>query len=828
MYAVEEIELIKFFGMWLNNIDRFQMTVTASATVILGRNGCGKSKLMANMHPMAINKNDYDDGGSKRFDFRFGDTRYRVKSYRVKGGVKNDLLNMTTGEDIHIGANSQVHNETILRLMGYDKELHSLLTGADILTDMRGPERKRWFSKLSESDLSYALKFYQRAREHLRDITGSINTTKDEIGELQVRIVNSEEDYEALKVRLEELRSEVTAIDEEIRICNADTSVTEKSLDDIDIKLSAINRAVMSTQHYIPKSIKNFNEMANSNRITAAQVKYEQVMSEIETISKKLEHAKKLENIDLNLVIKRRDELLAIKADLAEAQGSLASMIVLDRSVVSGAKTIYANILTDLVNIMNELTGDHDFKLLGQNLQTKMKVGGELTEYVNRARHELAVVEGRLKHIHETHDVDCTKCGYTFKPGVKEDEETTLRGRRVELEGFIKTSTENMTTIAQEIKQMQWLISVQANANDIMRYTSGNPAWKAFFEFLVQNDAFLGKGAVLTSAVNEFGREIDLAMELINVNDQLEKVATDYAVIKASQQDDSSILEPRLNELNRLAGEYQDTIRDCRAEQELYTATMARMSKLDELEHQLYETIEQRSNVAVTLVENIRLELLTEQRNEQWGFLVTVNQRFNQMDQERKKLAELTERLKDLEQRRIAATKVVTAMSPEEGILAKHLYQCITKITDLMSAYINRVWGYEMKIMACDVEDGDLDYRFPFWNGDQAKMSPDVREASRGQREVFNFVFMLTVYRALKLDRFPLFLDELGSGFDEGHRPKMVNFLKSLIDSGQHSQIFMVSHDAGTHFQLTHADVVVIDPVGVTLPPVYNKTVIIE
>lgn len=828
MYVVEEIELIKFFGMWLNNIDRFQMKVTAPATIIIGRNGCGKSKLMANMHPMAINKNDYDDGGSKRFDFRFNDVQYRVKSYRVKGSVKNDLLNMTTGTDIHIGANSQVHNETIFQLMGYDKDLHSLLTGSDILTDMRGPERKRWFSKLSESDLSYALKFYQRAREHLRDITGSINTTKDEISELQVRIVNTEEDYAALKVRLEELREEVTALDEEIRICASDASISEKSLDDIDIKLSAINRAVMSTQHFIPKSIENFNEMANSNRITAAQVKYEQVMDEIENISKKLEHAKKLENIDLNLVVRRRDELQAIKSNLVAGQGSFAAMIDLDRSVVSGAKTIYANILTDLVNIMNELTGDHDFKLLGQTLQTKMEAGGLLTENVNRARHELAVLDGRLKHIHETHDVDCTKCGYTFKPGVTENEEITLRSRRVELEDFIKTSTEKMAVMAQEIKQLQWLITVQANANDIMRYTSGNPAWKAFFEFLVQNDAFVGKGAVMTGAVNEFGREVDLAMELINVNDQLDKVATDYAVIKASQQDDSSVLEPRLEELNRLAGGYQDTIRACRAEQDLYSSTMARMAKLDELEHQLYETVEERSRISVALIENVRMELLTEQRNEQWGFLVTVNQRFNQMDQERKKLAELTDRIKDLELRRVAASKVVAAMSPEEGILAKHLYQCITKITDLMSAYINRVWGYEMKIMACDVEDGDLDYRFPFWNGDQAKMSPDVREASRGQREVFNFVFMLTVYRALKLDRFPLFLDELGSGFDEGHRPKMVNFLKSLIDSGQHSQIFMVSHDAGTHFQLTHADVVVIDPVGVTLPPVYNKTVIIE
>lgn len=828
MYAVNEIELVKFFGMWLNNIDRFQMTVTAASTVILGRNGCGKSKLMANMHPMAINKNDFDDGGFKRYKFTFNQVVYQTKSYRVKSGVKNDLINLTTGEVIHEGANSQVHNETIMRLMGYDKELHSLLTGSDILTNMRGPDRKRWFSRLSESDLSYALKFYQRAREHLRDITGSINTTKDEIGELQVRIVNSEEDYQALGIRLNELRDEITVIDEEIKLCNANTSVSVRTLDEVDSKLNAINRAILSTQHFIPKSIANFNENENNIRITTAQVKYEQVMLEIEEIATKLEHAKKLENIDLNLVVKRRDELLAIKADVIAAQGSLASMIDLDRSVVSGAKTIYANILTDLVNIMNELTGDHDFKRLGENLQIKMKVGGELTENINKARHELAVLDGRLKHIHETHDVDCTKCGYTFKPGVKDDEETTLRSRRVELEGFIQSATNNMNALAQEIKQMQWLSSVQANANDIIRYTSGNPAWKKFFEFLVQNDAFVGKGAVLTSAVNEFGREIDLAMELVNVTDKLEKVATDYAVIKASQHEDSSVLEPRLNELNRLAGEYQDIIRNCRAEQELYTATNARMAKLDELESQLEACLNERSDVSVTLIENIRLELLNEQRNEQWGFLVTVNQRFTQMDEERKKLNDLTARLKDLELRQVAANKIVTAMSPEEGILAQHLYQCITKITDLMTAYINRIWGYEMKIMACDVEDGDLDYRFPFWNGDQAKMSPDVREASRGQREVFDFVFMLTVYRAMGLEGFPLFLDELGSGFDEGHRPKMVNFLKSLIDSGMHSQIFMVSHDAGTHFQLTHADVVVIDPVGVTLPPVYNKTVIIE
>jgi len=828
MYAINEIELIKFFGMWLNNVDRFQLKVTSQTNVILGRNGCGKSKLMANLHPMAINKNDFDDGGRKRFDFTYNGVKYRVLSYRVKGSVKNDFTNLTTGETIHSGANSQVHNETIFQLMGYDKELHSLLTGQDILTNMRGPERKRWFSKLSESDLSYALKFYQKAREHLRDITGSINTTKDEIGELQIRIVNNEEDYAALKIRLEELRSEITLIDEEISQCNANPSISESTLDEVDMRLNSINRAIQATKHFIPKSISGFDVHRNNQVITTAQVKYEQVMTEIESISKKLEHAKKLENIDLNLVIKRRDELLAIKDGIIAQQGTFASIIAVERSEVSGAKMIYGTIMKDLVNIMNELTGDHNFAELGTTLQVKVGTAGGISENINRARHELAVLDGRLKHIHETHNVDCTKCGYTFKPGVKEDEEAALKERRTMLENYLTNANAEVTALNNEIKQLTWLSSIQSRANDMIRYVDGNPAWQKFFGYLIREGAFLGKGGAMTGAVTQFGRDIELTMDLVNVLDQLAKVEVDYTIIKASQQDDSSELEAKLEALTTAAGKYQDCIRDRQAEAALYNATMERMATLDGLEKDLYECIEKRSDIAVTLFENIRLELLNEQRNEQWSFLVTVNQRFTQMDDERKKLASLLERVKDLEGRQIAASKVVAAMSPEEGILAKHLYQCITKITDLMTAYINRIWGYEMNIMPCDVEDGDLDYRFPFWNGDRAKMSPDVREASRGQREVFDFVFMLTVYAALKHEGFPLFLDELGSGFDESHRPNMVNFLKSLLDSGQHSQIFMVSHDAGTHFQLTHADVIVIDPIGVTLPKVYNKSVIIE
>jgi hypothetical protein len=75
----------------------------------------------------------------------------------------------------------------------------------------------------------------------------------------------------------------------------------------------------------------------------------------------------------------------------------------------------------------------------------------------------------------------------------------------------------------------------------------------------------------------------------------------------------------------------------------------------------------------------------------------------------------------------------------------------------------------------------------------------------------------------LKLDAYPLHLDEFGATFDEQHKFNLVPFLLQLLELQQVQQIFYISHYASTHGAFNQAEFVVVDPTNITVPKVYNQ-----
>ena len=133
-----------------------------------------------------------------------------------------------------------------------------------------------------------------------------------------------------------------------------------------------------------------------------------------------------------------------------------------------------------------------------------------------------------------------------------------------------------------------------------------------------------------------------------------------------------------------------------------------------------------------------------------------------------------------------------------------------------------------MRVMPCDMTDGELDYLFPFKLKDKEEPAPDVSKGSKAQKAMFDLAYRLTSYKGLGLQNFPLLLDEPSEGMDEAHRHRLVDFIKRLSSSGEFSQLIVVSHDSDVHSKLNEASYCVVEPEGVTLPDVYNEHVKIQ
>ncbi|EBX6605212.1 hypothetical protein DS160_25650, partial [Salmonella enterica subsp. enterica serovar Enteritidis] len=238
-----------------------------------------------------------------------------------------------------------------------------------------------------------------------------------------------------------------------------------------------------------------------------------------------------------------------------------------------------------------------------------------------------------------------------------------------------------------------------------------------------------------------------------------------------------------------------------------------------------YEHLVSEMNISVN---NVVVRELLNRREAKLDAYTSARERFRQMEGAIARLAELEKEQAELLKEHHHARLIINAVSPEKGLLRRYFYAAITRIMDLMNRYIEMVWAYPMQVIPCDLTDGDLDYTFPVRLKDHEELVPDVKKGSKAQRIIFNMMFRLTAYKALGLQNYPLLLDEPSEGMDEEHKNRLVNFIKSLALSGEFSQLLVVSHEAEVHSKLNEATYCVVEPEGVTLPPVYNEGVIIK
>jgi len=182
---------------------------------------------------------------------------------------------------------------------------------------------------------------------------------------------------------------------------------------------------------------------------------------------------------------------------------------------------------------------------------------------------------------------------------------------------------------------------------------------------------------------------------------------------------------------------------------------------------------------------------------------------------------------------RLKATEAVLALlakatSPNEGFPAEWIADFIKTFTANLNAQIAEIWTDVLLVKPCTLENGELSYKFPLVSGEQWCETSDVSESSTGEGQIVNFVFRFVIMRYLGLQDFPLYMDEAGANFDEAHRPALVSFVKKLIASGEHEQIFLISHYIAQHGMLGNAQVCALSTDGVALPEHYNEHVLIE
>jgi len=430
-----------------------------------------------------------------------------------------------------------------------------------------------------------------------------------------------------------------------------------------------------------------------------------------------------------------------------------------------------------------------------------------------------------LEHFLSTDSVDCPKCTTTFKPGLLNISEETLRADIAELE-VVKTKGEAKLLEIQFVnEQAAAEYEMASTIRELAMSYSKDPVLTQMFAHLHAEDAFNGNrgkfGGIVSWFVNELADAIDISKEhtkWMNKSAQLKEVT-------ASTDINFDELLEDIRGAEKICEFQQHTLDEHRTNHEVLTAKRAQMVELDRLEKDYAMLIDNAKEQEVSWLLNEYKDALSSKRQEVFDNYSMANTRFNEMDEEYRRLVAIEVEVEELHKRQDTANKLVRAMSPEKGLLRKYFYRAIARITDMMNKHIGTIWEYLLEVHPCNIDEGDMDYKFPFVCGTNDEAAPDVRCGSAAQKEIFNLVFRLTAHKALGLEGFPIILDEPGHTFDEGHRNRLVDFIKALLDVNQHSQAVIVSHNSDVHSRLNSADFVVLDEDGVTPPAIYNEWV---
>lgn len=827
MLKVERIILKGFTGMGLHEIETFDFRVQGNVTIILGGNGCGKSSLLAVYFPIAPNKNEFRDGGSYTNIAQIDDTRYQFFIKRTGNSLVCTITNLTSGEKLVDGVNPKVYNSRVEELTRLNKERKELINGEAVLTRANTEQRRKWFSAMSTSDLSYALDFYKKLRKNLSLLNGAIDHTAKKITDLKVRVVEEESERERLAQRIRELEVELADLGHALAaLPGLNRSISKESIaarlhqlsPDVKLILDAPSLPTAHRLETLQGQLNHWRDLVAAAEANSAT--YNKELSILLDESNRLDYLMR-NHAGLKDTIQRLDATLAEFGIERWRWPELAESETLTLPMLQNALKETRQWSSSLSGQMDQISFNDPLRVMEERLLAFDARTAMLTDNQRRVQGMIDRLNHDRTHFLETQEVNCPRCNYIFRPGINDSLENIdeqLRIQQAELNGLNATREAHLV----DRPRLEEDVVAKRVVRDIVMSYSRDPVIAVLFKTVQAESAFLLHRNKLGGLMNAFFQELDEAIRYRQTLEALTKAKREWEEAARAVGNTDTTLSDKINRLRGLLDTESQTLTLSRAQLTTVQQDYEREQKLFTVLHSVqraWETVEQEVEVSVN---NEAVRHLSAVREAKLDAYATARDRYRIMESELTTLQGLEQELSELRVRQFNNRQMIAAFSPEKGLLSRYIYNSVVRITELMNKYIDAVWQYPMRVLPCDVSEGDMDYTFPYLLKDSLEPAPDVCKASKAQGKMFDLAYRLTAYKAMNLQGYPLLLDEPSEGMDEEHRHALVGFIKMLANSGEFSQVLVVSHDSDVHSKLNEAEYCVIDPSGVTLPAVYN------
>lgn len=828
MYILIRLELSRYVRLLLANTTFFCIRPTHHFQCILGTNGSGKSSILRECGPRASSKDDFAENGYKLIEYQIGQSIHTLWSgYTVTGAWKHSYL--IDNEEQNPGGTERAQKILIQQHFNITPEIWDIVIGKTKFTQMAALKRRDIIIKMSGMDLDFAMNLFTTLKKSHRDSVAVLKHTNlrlsEEAAKLEDqteidRIHNTFKETKQTLATLIEMRDPTRYDIHELRDCLAEQLRKIETLAK-SILSSKIPRPEILKQH----ALTNVNDISNilSGLIAKKDLLQQHLAQLDDAYNKTHEAVMILGGLDDESYQTLQAQTDALRTQLDLITQTITQSVGFDSDLVdSKTSATMSDICGAVMEIVDTLQDNSEgLYTRERRLEAKEQLTS-LTKQIDGLRNKQNRYLHAIEHVKKSPLTTCPRCAHAWKDGVNiNDHQQMVQAEedlRKQINDLMQTH-ERLTDYHQDA--VEYATKRQALATVSTSHSQFHRFWKTIATVLET-----AHPRAVYSVVTQWCEVAEQYTRLAALRNQIEinthalnnadLIRNSGEVITANRE---SELVNQIEQTTAGLSEVTDNIRTVKMYQqaiERYNATA------DDLQRAMQAIIATRDSLIRAEAKHVLQEQILDYQTTVARAELAIQHHKN-----------ITAVMRDMETQKAQQTLKEQALgvlhrviSPTDGIIGDVLRKFNDDLLAVMNATIEDVWTYDMRILPCGTEDGQLDFIFPVQSGHK---SDDICETSSSQTDIINFAFYLAVVSFMGLNGLPLLFDELGASFDEKHRTQVMLHVKGLIESGFSHQLFMVSHYAAGHGMFAGAEVCVMDSSNlINMPETFNQHVVIR
>lgn len=793
----------------LNNLETIELKIEKDIQLIISSNGAGKSSLLRELTPMPAVRGDYRSNGYKEIHITHKNSNYILISDFSKGNKHS----ITQDEiSINVNSTSTIQKELVEKIFNYTPLIQKILTGALKFTTMSPAIRREVLTAISPLKLDYATKIFNLAKIASRDTVGALNHVIEKSVNYRTNL-NTLEYADDITETRDKLESSLNNL---LKFTNQDMISPDIVLVNIETILSRLEKAKTIWSNFKFKHITE-DWITDSDKL----IEFIGILQGKLSVSKSLVDAFTLEFTSLNGAVNSvidgslseddlNDRIFKINKELESL--NVTCFIENDHSRVINEINIlkhkFSNILDNPVAVFNESTREQN--------KTELIF---LTNEENSLKNNLSIVNKKLDHHKdESNSTICPRCELKFSLS-----EISLSESIKELENKYKFINQKLIEISDKLNKVKLLDKdihdFELVYQNLKRISSETILPNAFWGDYPKLISIIESPIIIFSYLDLWHSNISIGLLKYNLIEELNNCkralslynkydgGVNHKLSKLEESIKTELINQKIIRSNLLNA--KETLKTFKYYDEITKLSYKLLNDLDSQYHLLIDS-------TIQLDAKANCDIIYDR-------LAIIRQTLRKKESLESNIHLMGIEITGLNFKKKSLDLLIDSLSPNKGLIADQMLGFMNSYINEMNLISDFIWGYNLEIGQCSMDNGLLDYKFPL-NIEDAIVS-DISMGSTGQRDIIDLAFTMVMREYLNITFYPLYLDETGASFDESHRDALTSYIKMILETDKCSQIFMVNHYSSVHDALRNHDVIVLDDRNITTPDSFNKNV---